>query len=421
MLFDFLQILFIIAILSSSYFISNLIAVKLKIKILRKLYRDNENFESTSFLFKLLLHSLTPFIFIIISWILAFCVPAIVNFIETSLFHRTPISIAISVTSLAVKIGLIWFIYRISSFSSINKNVNKTFAIFLLLSSLINFVGFNEYIIVFLGSFSANFGNFEVSIYKAFLSIVVLAGLIWLNKVLIESVKKILDTTKINTNTKALFVKFFSIILLSIAFLLGLSYLGFDLKSLTIFGSALVVGLGFGFQKLVSNVLSGITISFEEIVKEGDIILIDDKRELRGVVKSINMRYVLVREFDGKDIIIPNDTFLSSNICNLTHSNNSIRIRLDFLVPVNIDISKFQKDIITIMNKNSNASKFEENMMHIEAVTETGIKIFLHFWIDNPFEINAARTSVMLDILKYFAENNILLPAPKSEILLKNS
>lgn len=413
-----MQLGFILIILISAYFISNFLAVKIRIKVLRKLYRGNETFESTSFLFKVVLHALTPFIFIIISWLLAFIVPVIIGFIQKSLFHQVPIFIAISVASLAVKIGLIWFIYRISSFSSINKNVNKTFATFLLVSSLINFVGFNEYIVHFLSSFSANFGNFEVSIYKAFLSIVVFAGIIWLNKILIESMRKILDTTQINTNTKVLCVKFFSIILLSMAGLIGLSYLGFDLKSLTIFGSALVVGLGFGFQKLVSNILSGITISFEEIIKEGDIILIDDKRELRGVVKSVNMRYVLVREFDGKDIIIPNDNILTSNICNLTHSNNSLRIRLDFTIPFSTDIAKIKTDLTQLMNVNFYSSKFEENIMHIESANEIGIKIFLHFWIDNPFEINIARTSIMFDILKYLKENNISLPEPKTQISL---
>jgi small-conductance mechanosensitive channel len=326
------------------------------------------------------------------------------------MLENIPFTITVSTASLGVKIGLIWLIYRIASLSSVNKVLNKFVAYILLISSFINFLDFNRYLVNFLGRFKANFGSFEVSIYKAFLFFVVIMAVFWFNKVIIESIKKILDTTTVNTNVKALFVKILSICLFIIIFLMGLGAIGFDIKSLTIFGSALAVGLGFGLQKLVSNFISGITISFEEIIKEGDIISIDDKREIKGIVKSLNMRYLLLCEFDGKEVMIPNDTIITSNIANLTHSNNNLRIRIDLRVPHDIDLETFQKDVLKLMRKNVYSSKFEESMFHVESVSESGINIFLHFWIDDPMEINASRTSIMFELISFLKERNIQIP-----------
>ncbi len=409
-----------IIILSASYFLSNLIAKKLKIKVVRYLYNSSQNFESRAFLFKLLLKLIAPTIFMILTSSISFILQHLSHEI-TKEFHFFPTILlehTIATISIAVKMGLIWIIYRIANLSSINNTINKIFAIILLMSSFINFFGINSVLNQFFGKFKANFGSFEVSIYKAFLFIIILGGVVWFNKVLLESFKKILDITNINTNVKTLLVKFFSILLFVIIFLVGLSSLGVDLKSLAIFGSALAVGLGFGFQKLASNIISGITISFEEIIKEGDIILLDDKREIRGIIKSLNMRYILVQEFDGKEVMIPNDVIATSNIANLTHTHNYLRIRLDFTLNKNINLHAFRTDIMNIMNSNPYSSNVEESVFHIDSVNEIGINIFLFFWIANPFDLNVARTDLLFSIINYMKEHNIEIPTPISAVNL---
>jgi small-conductance mechanosensitive channel len=409
-----------IIILTTSYFLSNFIAKKIKIKVVRYLYNHSKDFESRVFVFKLLLKLIAPTIFMILASSISFILQHLSHEIakESPFFPIIPLEHTVATISLAVKMGLIWIIYRIANLSSINNTINKIFSIILLTSSFINFFGIDGFLNHFFGKFKANFGSFEVSIYKAFLLVIILGGVFWFNKVLLESFKKILDITQINTNVKTLLVKFFSILLFILIFLSGLSFLGVDLKSLAIFGSALAVGLGFGFQKLVSNVISGITISFEEIIKEGDIILLDDKREIRGIIKSLNMRYILVQEFDGKEVMIPNDVIATSNIANLTHTNNYLRIRLDFTLHKNINLNVFRADIMNIMNSNPYASNVEESVFHIDSINEIGINIFLFFWIRNPFDLNVARTDLLFSILNYMKEHNIEIPTPISTVNL---
>jgi small-conductance mechanosensitive channel len=158
--------------------------------------------------------------------------------------------------------------------------------------------------------------------------------------------------------------------------------------------------------------------AFEEIIKEGDIILLDDKREIRGIIKSLNMRYILVQEFDGKEVMIPNDVIATSNIANLTHTNNYLRIRLDFTLHKNINLNVFRADIMNIMNSNPYASNVEESVFHIDSINEIGINIFLFFWIRNPFDLNVARTDLLFSILNYMKEHNIEIPTPISTVNL---
>ena len=131
-----------------------------------------------------------------------------------------------------------------------------------------------------------------------------------------------------------------------------------------------------------------------------------------GVVKSLNMRYVLICEFDGKEVIIPNETMLTSNIANLTHSQNLMRTRIDLILPLDLNIEIFRSDVVKLMNSNPYASKVEECVFHIDHVSERGIHIFLFFWIDNPYDVFIAKTSIMLEILTYIRDKGINLPAP---------
>jgi small-conductance mechanosensitive channel len=407
---------FVGGILGFSYLSSNYFAQKLKLKIIRFFYTKHHHTEITNFLTKLLLTCLAPLFFIVISSILSFALPNVLHKLDSFFTQKLQFIITVSSVSFSLKFGLIWLLYRISSITSVSSGLNKFFTIALILITLFNFVGLNSYIVGFLNGFKANFGDFEISIYKALTFFAIFTGLFWFNRIFLECLRKALDATEINTNTKVLFLKFFGMILMSFAIVASLSSTGFDIKSLTIFGSALVVGLGFGFRNLVSNIISGITISFEEIIKEGDIILIDDKREIRGIVKSLNMRYVLLAEFDGKEVIVPNDTILTSNVSNLTHSHNLLRIRIDITLPATLDIPAFNRDITEIMHNNKYASKVEECFFHIEKITEIGIHAFLFFWIDNPFDINIARTNLILQIVDYLREKNIELPEPITKI-----
>jgi small-conductance mechanosensitive channel len=110
--------------------------------------------------------------------------------------------------------------------------------------------------------------------------------------------------------------------------LIGLNYLGIDLTSIALLGSALAVGLGFGLQTVFSNFVSGIIILLERSLKVGDFV--DLESGVRGHVREIAMRYTRVTSNDALDILVPNSEFINGRVVNWTFDDSTRRMHVPF-------------------------------------------------------------------------------------------
>ena len=117
--------------------------------------------------------------------------------------------------------------------------------------------------------------------------------------------------------------------------LVGLAYLGFDMKSLAFLGGAIGVGIGFGLQNIFSNFISGIIILVEKTLKVGDFV--DLQSGVRGTVTEIAMRYTRVTTNDSVDILVPNSEFINQRVTNWTFGERNRRIRIPFGVAYGSD------------------------------------------------------------------------------------
>ncbi|MEO5765478.1 MAG: mechanosensitive ion channel domain-containing protein [Casimicrobiaceae bacterium] len=107
-----------------------------------------------------------------------------------------------------------------------------------------------------------------------------------------------------------------------------LNYIGIDLTSVALFGSALAVGLGFGLQNVFSNFVSGVIILLERSLKVGDYV--DLQSGVRGHVREIAMRYTRVTTNDSLDILVPNSEFINGRVSNWTLDEAYRRMRVPF-------------------------------------------------------------------------------------------
>ncbi|WP_372658383.1 mechanosensitive ion channel family protein [Hydrogenophaga sp.] len=110
--------------------------------------------------------------------------------------------------------------------------------------------------------------------------------------------------------------------------LVGLNYLGIDLSSIALLGSALAVGLGFGLQHVVSNFVSGIIILLERSLKVGDFVELESG--VRGHVREIAMRYTRVSSNDALDVVVPNSEFINGRVVNWTLDDAYRRMHIPF-------------------------------------------------------------------------------------------
>jgi small-conductance mechanosensitive channel len=110
--------------------------------------------------------------------------------------------------------------------------------------------------------------------------------------------------------------------------IVGLNYLGIDLSSVTLLGSAFAVGLGFGLQNIFSNFAAGIIILLESSLKVGDFVELQSG--VRGHVREIAMRYTRVSTNDALDVLVPNSEFINGHVASWTFSDASRRVHVPF-------------------------------------------------------------------------------------------
>jgi hypothetical protein len=113
--------------------------------------------------------------------------------------------------------------------------------------------------------------------------------------------------------------------MISLAVLLIIFILNLARIPLTVFaflGGALAIGIGFGTQTIIKNVISGIIILFERKIRVGDIIALGG---MTGHVVAVDLRASTVRGFDGVEALVPNSSFLENQVVNWTYSNPRIR------------------------------------------------------------------------------------------------
>jgi small-conductance mechanosensitive channel len=175
---------------------------------------------------------------------------------------------------------------------------------------------------------AVSFGDFRVSALLVVKTIATLGVLIalasWLSA---EGGRRIADAEDLSPSLRVLAEKSLTLLLFGVAIVLGLQSAGFDLTTLTVLSGAIGLGLGFGLQKVVSNLVSGIILLLDKSIKPGDVISLG---ETFGWISSLGARYVSVVTRDGREYLIPNEDLITGQVVNWSHSSDLVRLDIFF-------------------------------------------------------------------------------------------
>jgi small-conductance mechanosensitive channel len=201
--------------------------------------------------------------------------------------------------------------------------------------------------------------------------------------------------------------------------------MGVNLTTLAVFGGAVGVGLGLGLQSIASNFISGIIILLDRSLTVGDFVELDDGQ--KGFVREFKMRYAVLETYDGKDILVPNEKFISSLLVNWTHKDPKQRYRVDFSVPYATDIRSMVELIKEAVAGHEQVISGEEVPFEerpdceIDSFGDSGINMFVEFWM---YGIDDGKNRVggdlLLLILETLRENGIEMPFPQREVKILN-
>lgn len=202
--------------------------------------------------------------------------------------------------------------------------------------------------------------------------------------------------------------------LVGLAFIIALSASGFDLTTLTVVGGALGVGIGFGLQKVASNLISGFLLMFDRSIRPGDVISIG---ESYGWVVTMSARYLVVRDPGGVDTLIPNEELITSEVKNWSYSDRHVRVK----VPVQISYGDDPESALDLLLEAAAASPRvlaePPPVAHLLSFGDNGIDLQLSVWINDPEQgINNILSAINLAIWRSFKSQGITIPFPQRDV-----
>ena len=266
-----------------------------------------------------------------------------------------------------------------------------------------------------LDSAAFTIGETRLSLWLVTQAIVILAALLTGARLISSTTAATIRRNEdISPSMQVLAIKFLQVLLFGTAFFLGLRLVGVDLTGLAVLSGAIGVGLGFGLQKVVSNLVSGIIILLDKSIKPGDVISLGDTF---GWINSLGARYVSVVTRDGKEYLIPNEDLITGQVVNWSHSNEFVRLDIFFGTAYSDDPHKVREIAINAAKSVDRVLSFKAPVCHIVGFGDSSVDYILRFWIRDPTGgLTNIRGNVYLALWDAFQEHGISIPFPQREV-----
>jgi small-conductance mechanosensitive channel len=179
---------------------------------------------------------------------------------------------------------------------------------------------------------------------------------------------------------------------------------------------ALSVGIGFGLQTIINNLVSGVILAFERPIQIGDEIQVGENS---GTVKEVGIRASKIQAYDGSEIVVPNGDLLSQSLINWTLSDKKRRIELIIGVGYGSDMKLVHSVLEDVLSR-ERILKVPTPKVYMQTFNDSSVDFRVLFWVESMDIWIDVRAEVMSTIFEKFAENNIEIPFPKRDLYLKS-
>lgn len=292
--------------------------------------------------------------------------------------------------------------------------------------AILQIFGFLDDIVTYLESLVLNIGNITISAY-GIARVAIFGGILfWFGRISNQSGQRIIrQQAHLDVGTREVFAKLYQVALIFVIFILLLQIMGINITALAVFGGALGVGLGFGLQSIASNFISGMILLLDRSLSVGDYIELEDGK--KGTITALNMRSATLETFDGKDIMVPNEQFITTNFINWTHKNKKQRYSIEFQVAYSTDLHKLFDILRKVVASHPKVLSGDDLPIEerpdaeIAGFGDSGVDILIEFWMEGIDDgENRVGGDLYLMIWDALKENNIEIPFPQREVKILN-
>jgi small-conductance mechanosensitive channel len=244
----------------------------------------------------------------------------------------------------------------------------------------------------------------------------------WISRWVDRRLKKL---STLAPSTRIGIAKFSNAFLIGLSILLGLNAAGVDLTALTVLTGAIGLGLGFGLQSIAANFVSGFVLLMDRSIKPGDVISLSGQSgtstENFGWVQELRGRYVVVRDRDGVEMLVPNQQLISNAVINWSYTDPRIRLKLPIRVSYRDDPELALSILLAACEGQSRVLSEPAPVSRLMHFSDSGIELELRFWISDPQEgVNNVRSEVNRAIWRLFKQHKITIPVAQREVLVQS-
>lgn len=329
----------------------------------------------------------------------------------------------LDVLEIAATLLTAWIAIRLVSQLARNAFLATMFTWTVWTIAALNIVGLLDPMIRLLDSAAITFGTepgLRISLYtiaKSTLALVVLLTLAIYVTGLLES--RIRTSRALSPSVQVLFAKSLKIVLITLAVLIAVRSLGIDLTALAVMGGAIGLGVGFGLQRVVANLISGVILLVDKSIKPGDVIAVSGTY---GWVTALGGRYVSVVTRDGVEHLIPNEMLMAERVENWTHTHSNTRLKADIRIHYDSDVRRAIELCVEAARGVPRVLEDPAPRCLLIGFGESSVELQLRFWIaDAQNGVRNVTSEILLRIWDAFKEHGIAIPYPQRDVHVRSA
>lgn len=259
---------------------------------------------------------------------------------------------------------------------------------------------------------SFSLGGLRFSAYTILSTLVILLSLTTITLLFLKKCEqRIRNIHQLKPSNREILIKTLYFTIITCGFFIALGVMGFDTTVLTVLSGTVGIGIGFGIQKLVLNLITGIVLLFEKSFEIGDLVELNDKSV--GFVRQMAARYVLIELFCGKEVIIPNEEFINNKIINWTRKNNNLRFEILIEVSHKENISVVKGIILDAVNRSIYSLKEPKPFCILQDIRDGIMRFSLFFWVENVKNgFSVPQGEIRSEIWQALQSNGVFIPVP---------
>src|SRR5437879_10657175 len=271
-------------------------------------------------------------------------------------------------------------------------------------------------------------GRTTLSVWGLLKGLVVVTAFVIVASLVARAIERhVMKLDQLGVSTRVGVSKLTYFLLLGLGVLLGINAAGVDVTTLTVLNGAIGLGLGFGLQSVASNFVSGFVLLMDKSIKPGDVISFTTGTSGAsagnfGWVQELRGRYVVVRDRDGVDTLVPNQNLITSPFINWSYSDQRVRLKLPVTVSYEDDPEVALQLLLQAAENHPRILRDPPAVSRLISFEAYGMLLEVRFWIADPVNgVNNVRSDVNRAIWRIFRAHGVTIPVAQQDTRILRS